>query len=145
MNPAPIIIRQTHATPRPMVWRALTDPEQMRQWYFEELPDFRAEVGFTTQFDVTCEGRVFPHLWEITEVILGERLAYRWRYGGFTADSTVSWDLTDTGSGDTALTFTHTWHTPLPEDDPILSREACVGGWNYFHHKRLQPFLAAAS
>jgi uncharacterized protein YndB with AHSA1/START domain len=27
-------------------WQAITNREQMRQWYFPVLPDFRAEVGF---------------------------------------------------------------------------------------------------
>ena len=145
MSTEPIVIEQTHAASRPVVWRALTDPEQMRQWYFEDIPDFRAEVGFATEFDVACEGRVFPHLWEITEVEDSKRLAYRWRYGGFEADSTVAWELTDTDTGGTQLTFTHTWHTPLPADDPILSRDACEGGWKYFHFDRLKPFLESAS
>ena len=42
-------------------WQAITDPEQMRQWYFPMLPDFKAEVGFSVEFNVECEGRNFLH------------------------------------------------------------------------------------
>jgi hypothetical protein len=33
----------------------------MRQWYFPMLPDFKAEVGFSVEFNVECEGRNFLH------------------------------------------------------------------------------------
>ncbi len=33
-------------------WQAITDPERMRQWYFPMLPDFKAEVGFSVEFNV---------------------------------------------------------------------------------------------
>ncbi len=44
-------------------WQAITDPEQMRQWYFPMLPDFKAEVGFSVEFNVECEGGNFLHQW----------------------------------------------------------------------------------
>ena len=42
-------------------WQAITDLEQKRQWYFPMLPDFKAEVGFSVEFNVECEGRNFLH------------------------------------------------------------------------------------
>lgn len=42
-------------------WQAITDPERMRQWYFPMLPDFKAEVGFSVEFNVECVGRNFLH------------------------------------------------------------------------------------
>ena len=42
-------------------WQAITDLERMRQWYFPMLPDFKAEVGFSVEFNVECEGRNFLH------------------------------------------------------------------------------------
>jgi uncharacterized protein YndB with AHSA1/START domain len=32
------------------VWRAISDKEQMKQWYFD-LAEFKAEVGFEFQFN----------------------------------------------------------------------------------------------
>ena len=32
------------------VWRALTEKDLMKQWYFD-LPEFKAEVGFTFKFN----------------------------------------------------------------------------------------------
>ena len=36
------------ATPA-KVWKAITDKDEMKQWYFD-LKDFKAEVGFEFQF-----------------------------------------------------------------------------------------------
>ena len=42
----PIIVEHSFDASAETVWRAITDVDQMRQWYFENIPDFRAEVGF---------------------------------------------------------------------------------------------------
>ena len=34
------------------VWQAITDKDQMRQWFFEEMTDFDPVPGFETQFTV---------------------------------------------------------------------------------------------
>ena len=41
----------------------------MRQWYFENIPAFKAEVGFETQFEIHNQGRIFPHRWKVTKVV----------------------------------------------------------------------------
>jgi uncharacterized protein YndB with AHSA1/START domain len=51
------------------VWKALTDIDEMRKWYFNNIPFFKAEVGFETQFNIQNEGRNFLHKWRVTEVI----------------------------------------------------------------------------
>jgi uncharacterized protein YndB with AHSA1/START domain len=143
MNSEPIITKQTYAAQRDLVWAALTDPAQMRQWYFEEMPDFKLEVGFETEFNVRCEDRDFLHVWKVTKAIAETKIAYRWRYGGYTGDSLVTWELAaaDDNEGSTQLKFTHAILEPFPPDDPIFSREACQGGCNYFLNERLKPFL----
>ncbi|MBL68821.1 MAG: ATPase [Verrucomicrobiales bacterium] len=113
----------------------------MREWYFGEMDDFRAEVGFETCFVVTCEGRVFPHVWRVAEVIHETRLAYGWRYEGFAGDSVVTWDLADAGAG-THLKLTHEILKPFPQDDPVFSHVSCAGGWHYLLHENLQRYLA---
>src|SRR5437870_13762265 len=41
----PLIIERTFNAPVAKVWNAITDVDQMQQWYFD-LKGFRAEVGF---------------------------------------------------------------------------------------------------
>ena len=121
-------------------WQAITDPEQMRQWYFPMLPDFRAEIGFKTEFNMECEGRQFLHQWEVYEVDPGHRIVYGWRYGGMPGDSKVLWELAESGAG-TRLTFRHTSIEPFNADDPLFSRESCQAGWEFFLKGQLPSFF----
>lgn len=48
----PLTLEKTYnATPEDL-WQALTDPVQMRAWYFPMLEDFRPVPGFVTEFTV---------------------------------------------------------------------------------------------
>ena len=82
----PIIVEQSFAVSAEAVWRAITDVDQMRQWYFENIPDFRAEVGFETRFEIRNEGRVFLHQWKVTEVVSLRKIEYDWTYAGYSGE-----------------------------------------------------------
>ena len=144
MNESPIVVEQTYNVPIAVVWRAITDKDQMRQWYFEAMTDFVPEVGFETEFDVQHEGQTYPHQWKVTEVVPEKRIAYGWRYGGLPGDSTVSWDLSETPDG-TRLRLTHEGFETLSQDDPTVGREGCEAGWSYFLHQSLKAFLEQQS
>ena len=64
----PIVVEQTFNASIETVWNAITDIDQMRQWYFENIPSFEPKVGFETQFNVQCQGRDFLHMWKVTEL-----------------------------------------------------------------------------
>jgi len=59
----PIILEYPINVSLEQLWSALVELEEMLQWYFDNIPDFRAVVGFQTQFLITNEGRNFTHLW----------------------------------------------------------------------------------
>ena len=46
-----IILERTFDAPVGRVWTALTDVDQMREWYFD-LTEFKSEVGFEFDFIV---------------------------------------------------------------------------------------------
>lgn len=140
MNADRIVAEQTFNAPVAVVWKAITDPEQMRQWFFEPMADFEPETGFETQFNVRCEDRDFLHLWKVTDVVPEQRIAYSWRYEGYPGDSTVVWELSETPNG-TKLLFTHVIHETFPQDDPVFSRESGQGAWDYFVRESLTAFL----
>lgn len=68
----------------------------MRQWYFENIPSFKAEIGFKTQFNVISEGRSFLHMWEITEVVPLKKIASSWKFKEYAGEGLVAylWSLT---------------------------------------------------
>ncbi len=76
----PIILEQTFNTSIDTVWNAITQIDQMRQWYFESIPSFKPEVGFETRFKVKSEERNFTHLWKVTKAIPGKMITYDWKY-----------------------------------------------------------------
>ena len=49
MDTSPFIIERTYNAPIHNVWRALTNRDEMKKWYFD-LAEFKAEVGFEFQF-----------------------------------------------------------------------------------------------
>ncbi|MBG88747.1 MAG: ATPase [Verrucomicrobiales bacterium] len=138
---APVVVEQTFDLPAEKVWKAITELDQMHGWYFKEIPEFRAEVGFETVFDVSCGERVFPHAWKILEVVPNEKIVYTWRFAGYEGDGFVSFDLAE-AEGKTTLTVTCTTTEDFQADIPEFNREACVGGWNYFIKENLAKFLA---
>ena len=140
MNTDPIIVEQTYNVPLGVVWKAITDKQQMPQWFFNTMSDFKPEVGFETQFDVECEGRTFPHQWKVTEVVPETRIVYDWRYEGFPGESSVTWELSETPDG-TKLTLSHRGQETFAGDDPMFTREAGEAGWRYFLHESLKGFL----
>ena len=72
----PIVVEQSFPVTPETVWRAITKPNLMRLWYFEQIEDFRPEVGFETQFDIEVNGRIFSHQWKVTEVVPGSSITY---------------------------------------------------------------------
>ena len=100
-----VVIERTFNTPVGRVWKALTDVEEMRQWYFN-LKQFKAEVGFEFDFVVEHEGTTYHHLCKVTEVIPQKKLAYTWRYRGEPGDSLVTFELFADGNK-TKLRLTH--------------------------------------
>ena len=136
----PIKVEHTFATSIKTLWNAITDIKQMRQWYFRDIPAFKPEVGFKTQFNVQSQGRNFLHQWEVTEVIPFNRIVYNWKYEGYAGDSNVCFELFKQDHR-TRLKLTHHILEDFPQNIPEFSRESCAQGWIYFISKSLKDFL----
>ncbi|NND96370.1 MAG: SRPBCC domain-containing protein [Pirellulaceae bacterium] len=136
----PVTAEHTFDVPIATLWQAITQAEQMRQWFFAEMKEFEPKEGFETEFVVVCEGRDFPHVWKITEVVPDSKIVYQWSYRGYPGDSTVTWDLTELPKG-THLKVTHKGQETFAQDDPIFSRESGQAGWDYFINESLPAYL----
>ncbi len=140
MNSDPVVVQRVFDAPIAAVWTAITDPGEMRQWFFETMDTFEAVVGFETQFNVNCGDKDYLHLWKVVDVRPAQRIAYQWRYGGCSGDSVVIWELSTVGQR-TALLLTHDVRESFPQDDPNFQRDSCKAGWEYFIHESLRAFL----
>jgi hypothetical protein len=72
----PVIVERTYSASINDVWKAITDIDQKKQWYMPALHAFEPKVGFETGFSVEHEGNKFPHVWKVTEVVPGKKIAY---------------------------------------------------------------------
>lgn len=139
-NKNTVIVEQEFNAAPDRVWKAITDLSEMHEWYFKELESFKPEAGFVTEFTMTFDTKVYPHIWEVTEAVPGKKIAYRWRYRGFAGDSVVSWELFPAG-GKTKLVLTHTGIDTFPKDNPDFSYESCSAGWNMIIGINLKKYL----
>lgn len=137
----PVVVEQVLSATKSEVWNAITDADQMRKWFFPQMIEFEPSVGFVSKFDVELDGRVFPHVWTVTEVEPESRLSYEWRYEGIQGNSFLTWTLEEVADG-TKLTIEHSGQESFPQDDPIFSREAGESGWKYLIQQCLVLFLA---
>lgn len=140
----PIVVEEVYQAPVSAVWKAITDKDEMRRWFFQEMVDFRPETGFSTEFNASFENKNYLHQWKVTDVIPERRIAYSWRYGGVPGGGSVTWELTPVSDG-TKLHFTCEGIETFPQDNPAFARESCQAGWNYFLHERLKAYLAGTA
>ena len=136
----PIVVEQTFNATIDTVWKAITQVDLMRQWYFDNIPAFRPEVGFETQFNVRSQGRDFLHMWRVTEVVPGRKIVYGWRFAEYAGDASVAFELIKQDNL-TSLRLTCTVRESFPEGIPEFTRESCIGGWEYFIKKSLKEYL----
>lgn len=136
-----IVIRRTYNASAEKIWQAITDRNQMKQWYFEMLETFEPKAGFTTRFNVPHEGKNFVHVWKVTEVVPGKKISYEWKYEGYPGNSLVTFEL-NADEGKTMITLTHeNLDTFLPGSNPELSGENFKQGWTSLIGSSLKTFL----
>ena len=133
-----VVIERTFNAPVALVWRALTDVDDMRRWYFD-LKKFKPEVGFEFEFTVEHEGMKYHHLCKITEVIPQKKLAYTWRYKGHEGNSLVTFELF-AGGDKTRLKLTHEGLETFPKT-PSFARKSFMEGWTQIIGSSLKKFV----
>jgi len=133
-----VVIERTFNAPIAKVWRAITDVDQMRAWYFD-LKEFKPEVGFEFEFSVEHEGMTYHHLCRVTEVVPQKKIAYTWRYKGEPGDSLVTFELFDEDDN-TGVKLTHTGIETFPKT-PAYARKNFESGWTAIIGTELKQFV----
>ncbi len=140
MNHQPIIVERVFKATVSKVWKAITDKNEMKSWYFD-LAEFKPEVGFKFQFLGGKENDVqYLHLCEITEVIVNKKLTYSWRYDGYVGNSFVTFELFDQGDK-TLLKLTHEGVDSFDSNNPDFAKADFVEGWTHIIHTSLKDYL----
>ena len=138
MKNEPFRIERTFDAPVEKVWKAITDKNEMKQWYFD-LAEFKAEVGFEFQFMGGDGKKQWLHLCKITEVITGRKLTYSWRYDGYEGISYVTFELFEEDNK-TRLKLTHAGLDTFPPI-PEFAEKNFIAGWTEIIGTSLKNYL----
>ena len=139
MSKNPIVVERTYDASTESVWQAITDIDQMREWYFD-LKEFKAEPGFEFEFEGGPDDRSYVHVCKITEVIDQRKLKYSWRYDGYEGISFVTFELFPEGDK-TRLRLTHEGVASFPASNKDFARENFEAGWEDIIGRSLPAFL----
>ena len=135
-----IIVRQNLNCNLNKLWQAITQKEQMKQWFFNEIIAFEPVEGFSTSFDVSFDGKTYTHLWTLLEVVPEEKIVYDWRYKGVPGHAKVTFEIEKTNNN-SKITLTHEVIEPFNSDDPAFTLESTKNGWKYFIQEALPEYL----
>ena len=139
MKTAPFVIEEVLNAPISRVWKAITNKDDMKQWYFD-LAEFKPEVGFTFEFHGGKDDRSYRHLCKITEVVPDKKLTYSWSYDGYPGQSFVSFELKD-NDGKTSVKLTHAGLDTFPKENPDFDAANFAEGWTYIIGQSLKQFV----
>ncbi|MDR6546423.1 MULTISPECIES: SRPBCC family protein [Chryseobacterium] len=136
----PIVVQYKINAPAEKVWRALTDQDEMKSWYFN-ISDFEPEAGKVFNFYEPGEARKYHHQCEILEIIPSQILKYTWAYPDFSPLKTVvTWELFSEQNG-TVVTLVHDGIDNFKDLGEGFSRESFTEGWNVIIGESLKGFL----
>lgn len=134
----PIEIETFINAPAEKVWKALTDKEQMKDWYFD-VSDFKPVGGFQFSFWGENEGRRYLHVCSIKEVIENKKLSYTWTYDGYEGESLVTFELSEEHGG-TRVKLTHSGLEAFAHQHKHFAPENFNMGWTYIIGTALKEY-----
>jgi len=138
LDAMPLVVERTFDAPAELLWKAITERDRMREWFFD-LEEFTPAPGFEFRFAVEYQEMNYVHLCRVTEVITGRKLAFTWRYEGYDGDSLVTFELFSEGSK-TRVRLTHDGLETFPPI-PEFSRRNFLNGWTMLIGESLKKYL----
>lgn len=136
----PIIVQYKVDAPIDKVWKALTDKEEMKSWYFD-ISDFKLEIGKQFNFYEPGEAKKYHHQGVVLDFVTNEKLKHSWAYPELSdAETIVTWELQTEGNG-TLAKLTHEDIENFKELGEGFSRENFTEGWNAIIGQSLKLYL----
>ena len=137
MENEPLILEHEFDAPIELVWRAFTEKELMKKWFFD-VSDFQPIVGFKFQFEGGEEDKRYVHLCEVIELVPLKKLKYSWKYEGYDGLSFVTYELSSVGDK-TKVKLIHEGIETFTNLDFVIGK--FLEGWTYLLQVSLQEFL----
>lgn len=140
METKPLIVERSYNAPIERVWKAITDKDQMKEWYFE-LEEFRPEKGFKFRFTGGDENVQYLHECEVIVADPPNKLSYSWTYPELSGYSVVTFELFSEGVARTRLRLSHEGIETFPKDDPNFDIASFTKGWNEIIGELLRKYV----
>jgi uncharacterized protein YndB with AHSA1/START domain len=140
METKPLIVERTYNAAIEKVWKAITDKDQMKEWYFD-IKEFKAEVGFKFEFTGGDDKVKYVHACEVLVADPPTKLSYSWTYPGRSGYSVVTFELFKEGEKKTRLKLSHAGLDSFPKDDPNFGVSSFTQGWNSILGDSLKKYV----
>jgi len=115
--------------PASEIWEAITNKEQMKEWYFD-IQDFELKIGAEFHFYEPGEQKIFLHLCEIKEIIPQKKLAHTWTHPNHSSGSSLlTWELNEY-ENQTLVTLKHEGIESFADAGKEFTVESYEVGWN---------------
>lgn len=136
----PITVQYKINAPAEKVWKALTDKNEMKSWYFD-IRDFALEIGKEFNFYEPGGENKYHHQGKILEIIPNQKLKHTWSYPDFSALKTVvTWELFPE-DGQTLVKLTHENIENFKDLGEGFSRDNFTQGWNTILGQSLKEYV----
>ncbi|MFN1215826.1 SRPBCC domain-containing protein [Chryseobacterium kwangjuense] len=136
----PITVQYKLNAPAEKIWKALTDKNEMKSWYFT-IRDFDPELGKEFDFYESCDGGKYLHHGRILEIIPNKKLKHTWAYPELSdAVTTVTWELQPEDNG-TMVTLIHDHIEGFDSLGETFSRTSFTEGWKSIIGQSLKEYL----
>ncbi len=139
LDTSPITVKCKLNASIDVVWNAITNPVEMKNWYFD-LPNFQAKNGYKFSFKGGKDDRIYNHLCEIIEVEYHKKISYTWCYEGFKGFSIVTFEILNE-NGITLLQLTHSGIHNFSDQNPDFAKENFITGWNQIIMNSFKSFI----
>lgn len=140
METLPFVIEMEYDAPVEKVWKAVADPDEMKQWYFD-LPSFTSIVASSPELEKIEEPDVlYLDKCMAVEMIEGKKISYTWKYEVYPGNSLVTFELSGKGKK-TKLRFTHQGLETYPVSNPDIARDNILSSWKYMLDTAIKVFL----
>lgn len=138
----PVVIQREFSVSTIRLWEALTNREQLKQWYFDFSENFNAEVGCVFEWSAgPSEGEQWLHRAEILEVVPNEKLVQSWEYPGYKGKAKLTWAITPLAEHRSRLRLDFEFTEGFDVTVEALRRRNFLEGWNHIVNTSLVDFL----
>jgi uncharacterized protein YndB with AHSA1/START domain len=134
-----VIVQQMLKAPVQKIWKALTEPAQLKKWFFH-IPVFKAIPGFQFEFSGQEEFTQHGHKCRIVEAVADHKLTFTWRYKKLQGVSKVTFEFMQEQKNLSIVRLIHDGLHHFTQESG-LTIDMFEQGWNQVIRKNLREHL----